>query len=330
MNTVGRRDVGGVRARLQPRARRRAPDPRHVDVAGRRAPRCRSVTSGEGVPTSRDPASPEDRVTMETDVAAARSRRRRPRRRSGRAPRAASCSCRRARRAACGACRRGRCARAAGRSTSRWEPTSGRGRVWSFIVPHPPLLPAFAEVAPYNAIIVELEEDPTIRFVGNLVASADGAINEIDPATITIGEPVTSCSTASTTCPSRVDPRLTGVRRAQIGGDLVADAVDCALADVAGPVHDGDRVSDEHIARRFVGRPGMRMRRSPAFRVAQLGSELHERGGARCAGAPSGTAPAPLPSRGGGRSRSTPSPWRRSARRPGSSASSSLSSHFTT
>ena len=57
----------------------------------------------------------------------------------------------------------------------------GRGRIWSFIVPHPPLLPAFAEVAPYNAIIVELEEDPTIRFAGNLVASADGEINEIDP-----------------------------------------------------------------------------------------------------------------------------------------------------
>jgi len=72
----------------------------------------------------------------------------------------------------------------------RWEPTSGRGRIWSFIVPHPPLLPAFAEVAPYNAIIVELEEDPLIRFAGNLVTSAGGEINEIDPTTIVIGEPV--------------------------------------------------------------------------------------------------------------------------------------------
>jgi uncharacterized OB-fold protein len=71
-----------------------------------------------------------------------------------------------------------------------WEPTSGRGRIWSFIVPHPPLLPAFAEVAPYNAIIVELEEDPLIRFAGNLVTSADGEINEIDPTTIVIGERV--------------------------------------------------------------------------------------------------------------------------------------------
>ncbi len=77
------------------------------------------------------------------------------------------------------------------RSTSvTWEPTSGRGRVWSFIVAHPPLLPAFAAVAPYNSIVVELEEDPSIRFVGNLVASADGEINEIDPSTITIGERV--------------------------------------------------------------------------------------------------------------------------------------------
>lgn len=77
------------------------------------------------------------------------------------------------------------------RSTAvRWEPTSGRGRIWSFIVAHPPLLPAFAAVAPYNAIVVELEEDPGIRFVGNLVASAEAEINSVDPATITIGEPV--------------------------------------------------------------------------------------------------------------------------------------------
>ena len=77
------------------------------------------------------------------------------------------------------------------RSTDvRWDRTSGRGRVWSFIVAHPPLLPAYAEKAPYNAIIVELEEDPTIRYAGNLVTGADGEINEIDPATITIGEPV--------------------------------------------------------------------------------------------------------------------------------------------
>jgi uncharacterized OB-fold protein len=71
-----------------------------------------------------------------------------------------------------------------------WVPTSGTGTIWSFIVPHPPLLPAYAELAPYNAIVVVLDDDPTIRFVGNLVRSAEGAINEIDPTTIAIGEPV--------------------------------------------------------------------------------------------------------------------------------------------
>jgi uncharacterized OB-fold protein len=77
------------------------------------------------------------------------------------------------------------------RSTSvSWVATSGRGRIWSFIVPHPPLLPAYSELAPYNAIVVALDEDPAIRFVGNLVTGPDGPINEIDPSTITIGEPV--------------------------------------------------------------------------------------------------------------------------------------------
>jgi uncharacterized OB-fold protein len=71
-----------------------------------------------------------------------------------------------------------------------WEATSGRGTIWSFVVPHPPLLPAFGAVAPYNSIVVELTEDPAIRFVGNLVTGADGPINEIDPSTITIGEAV--------------------------------------------------------------------------------------------------------------------------------------------
>jgi uncharacterized OB-fold protein len=95
----------------------------------------------------------------------------------------------------CGACRAWRmpprpmCPRC--RSIAvEWVPTSGRGTIWSFIVAHPPLLPAYAALAPYNAIVVALDEDPTIRFVGNLVTGPDGDIDEIDPTTITIGEPV--------------------------------------------------------------------------------------------------------------------------------------------
>jgi uncharacterized OB-fold protein len=77
------------------------------------------------------------------------------------------------------------------RSTAdEWRPVSGRGSIWSFVVAHPPLLPAYAALAPYNVIVVALEEDPSLRLVGNLVAGADGAINEVDAATIRIGEPV--------------------------------------------------------------------------------------------------------------------------------------------
>jgi len=72
----------------------------------------------------------------------------------------------------------------------RWEKVSGRGAIWSFVVPHPPLLPAYAEVAPYNVVLVELEEDPTLRLVGNLVESAEGPLDGIDPSTIEIGEKV--------------------------------------------------------------------------------------------------------------------------------------------
>jgi uncharacterized OB-fold protein len=77
------------------------------------------------------------------------------------------------------------------RSTKRrWETTSGRGTIWSYVIAHPPLLPAYGELAPYNVVVVALDEDPTIRFVGNLVDSPDAAINSVDPTTITIGAPV--------------------------------------------------------------------------------------------------------------------------------------------
>src|SRR5438067_13133382 len=71
-----------------------------------------------------------------------------------------------------------------------WKVMSGRGTVWSYVAPHPPVLPAFEPLAPYNVVVVALDEDPTLRLVGNLLASPDGAINEIDPSTIRIGEPV--------------------------------------------------------------------------------------------------------------------------------------------
>jgi uncharacterized OB-fold protein len=71
-----------------------------------------------------------------------------------------------------------------------WVAVSGRGTIWSFVVPHPPLLPFYAALAPYNVIAVALEEDPTIRLVGNLVPRPGAGPNAIDPASIRIGAAV--------------------------------------------------------------------------------------------------------------------------------------------
>ena len=76
-------------------------------------------------------------------------------------------------------------------STARdWKAVSDRGTVWSFVVPHPPLLPAYEALAPYNVILVALEEDPSLRMVGNLISAPNRPINEVDPADITIGQAV--------------------------------------------------------------------------------------------------------------------------------------------
>jgi uncharacterized protein len=72
----------------------------------------------------------------------------------------------------------------------RWQAVSGKGTIWSFVVPHPPLLAAYSPFAPFPVITVTLDEDPALRLVGNFLESADGPINEIDPASIVIGEPV--------------------------------------------------------------------------------------------------------------------------------------------
>ncbi|NEA64657.1 OB-fold domain-containing protein [Streptomyces sp. SID12488] len=70
---------------------------------------------------------------------------------------------------------------------SEWRAVSGRGRVWSYVVPHPPLLPDYAELAPYNVIVVELADAPRIRLVGNLVTGPDAPLNSFPPDRIRIG-----------------------------------------------------------------------------------------------------------------------------------------------
>lgn len=43
---------------------------------------------------------------------------------------------------------------------ARWEPVSGRARVWSYVVMHQVYHPAFAAEVPYAVVQVRLEEGP--------------------------------------------------------------------------------------------------------------------------------------------------------------------------
>ncbi|MFJ2259597.1 Zn-ribbon domain-containing OB-fold protein [Streptomyces sp. NPDC087844] len=70
---------------------------------------------------------------------------------------------------------------------SEWRRMSGRGRIWSYVIPHPPLLPDYAALAPYNVILVELVEAPRIRLVGNLVSGPDAPLNSVATDRIRIG-----------------------------------------------------------------------------------------------------------------------------------------------
>ncbi|MFI8852548.1 Zn-ribbon domain-containing OB-fold protein [Streptomyces sp. NPDC053499] len=73
---------------------------------------------------------------------------------------------------------------------SEWQRMSGRGRIWSYVVAHPPLLPGYAEAAPYAVLVVELADDPAIRLVGNLVAAPDAPLGPAAAGKLRIGAPV--------------------------------------------------------------------------------------------------------------------------------------------
>ncbi len=63
---------------------------------------------------------------------------------------------------------------------AEWVRMSGRGVVYSYIVTHQPIHPAFVERVPFATVQVELEEGP--RLTSNLV--------DVAPGEISIGMPV--------------------------------------------------------------------------------------------------------------------------------------------
>lgn len=71
-----------------------------------------------------------------------------------------------------------------------WVAAGGGGTVWSWVVVHPPTLPAFAALAPYPVGVVALDEDPQLRMVGNIVVDANAAINSVPLEKLRIGLPL--------------------------------------------------------------------------------------------------------------------------------------------
>ena len=60
-----------------------------------------------------------------------------------------------------------------------WIVLSGAGRVASWTVLHPPVLPVWAEKLPFVLLLVELDDAPGVRMVGQLV-DADGTLLQTD------------------------------------------------------------------------------------------------------------------------------------------------------
>jgi hypothetical protein len=52
---------------------------------------------------------------------------------------------------------------------SEWVRMSGAGTLFSFVICHPPVLPAFQAQAPYAVALVELAEDPGLRMIGGVL-----------------------------------------------------------------------------------------------------------------------------------------------------------------
>lgn len=56
-----------------------------------------------------------------------------------------------------------------------WQQMSGRGTIYSFVVVHKPTLPQWKSRAPYNVLMVALDDAPHIRLYGDLVGEGDTA-----------------------------------------------------------------------------------------------------------------------------------------------------------
>tara|TARA_B110000444_G_C18757111_1_gene555686 strand:- start:183 stop:632 length:450 start_codon:yes stop_codon:yes gene_type:complete len=72
----------------------------------------------------------------------------------------------------------------------QWHVASGIGTIWSYVIPHAPLLPAFSEQLPYIVALVELNDYPGVRLVGAITESSDAKIQGVDGSRVAIGDSV--------------------------------------------------------------------------------------------------------------------------------------------
>lgn len=49
-----------------------------------------------------------------------------------------------------------------------WTAMSGTGTIYSWVIVHPPVLPSFAADTPYAVVLVQLDDDPSLRLVGTV------------------------------------------------------------------------------------------------------------------------------------------------------------------
>lgn len=73
---------------------------------------------------------------------------------------------------------------------ARWQPLSGRGTIWSFVQPRPPLLPAFQALLPYVTAVVELAEAPHLRMTGALLDPHSATPQGMTSERVRMGAPV--------------------------------------------------------------------------------------------------------------------------------------------
>jgi uncharacterized OB-fold protein len=65
-----------------------------------------------------------------------------------------------------------------------WVPMAGTGTIYSWVIVHPPVLPSFAADAPYSVVLVQLDDNPQLRLVGQVIDIANDALAEGIPVEV--------------------------------------------------------------------------------------------------------------------------------------------------